>query len=237
MAYKGYVYRVFLNDEIIYIGITNKVKKRMYTHSLRSAWWTVKTRIEFAGVETYSHAVIYEILLINKHQPRYNIASKYENADFSMFPLNENALKFKEFKNDEISDFSKIKPFLPSSRVVLKSDKIKKTEIESEFDVLDCVYDILIRDFDFDYCEKEKHFFVKGYQQNLDLIKNMFPLKVWRHKVKGALLPIKKIEFVSNDSDERIFYIPFELAKQRLEKTRHKYWLRLFEKAGLDLYV
>lgn len=75
---KGYVYRMFVGEEIVYIGMTENVSRRMEQHFTRNKKIITAgiTKIEYADAGNYTDAKIVELWLINKYLPRLNKAGK-----------------------------------------------------------------------------------------------------------------------------------------------------------------
>lgn len=106
MSNKFYVYR-FLNDngEVIYIGRTNDLQRRLetehfseYGHLSKECYRECKT-IEFMELDSKSEMKVYELYLINRYSPKYNVMEN-RNDDFT-FILKEHWTKYKN--NDIMS--------------------------------------------------------------------------------------------------------------------------------------
>ncbi|UGO50977.1 GIY-YIG nuclease family protein [Bacillus phage vB_BanS_Nate] len=104
MMTKFYVYR-FLNklNEVIYVGRTNNLKRRMtyehfskYGHLPQQCYQECGT-VEFMEIESETEMKIYELYLINKYNPKYNVIEN-KNDDFT-FNLEEH---WTEYKNNDI---------------------------------------------------------------------------------------------------------------------------------------
>lgn len=147
-----YIYR-FINfeNEIIYIGKTKHLEKRLNTHfsnkgHLPDKCYLECERIDTLKVETEIEMDIYEIYLINKYNPKYNILSNYKEKISMNLEVNENWTECIEFdliknryryiKEKETSllqlkkDFAELKNIQDSL-----IDRIKK--IENDIDNLD----------------------------------------------------------------------------------------------------
>ena len=78
-----YLYRfVDIKGEIIYIGRTNNIKRRILeehftekTHIVRQCYLEIN-QIEYTEISNESEEVAYEAVLINRMRPKYNIQFK-----------------------------------------------------------------------------------------------------------------------------------------------------------------
>ncbi len=59
-------------DEIIYIGLSTDFYTRISRHRTRSGFWDEVTGLRYAQMGSQLDMAICEILLINKHEPKYN---------------------------------------------------------------------------------------------------------------------------------------------------------------------
>uniref|UniRef100_A0AB39C7C5 GIY-YIG endonuclease n=1 Tax=Bacillus phage KoopaTroopa TaxID=3234046 RepID=A0AB39C7C5_9CAUD len=121
MQSKFYVYR-FLDkdDKTIYIGRTNNLKRRIenehfskYGHLPKECYDKCKT-IEFMDFDSESEMKIWELYLINRYSPQYNIMEN-RNDDFT-FNLEEH---WTEYKNNDIMSKKEYKVY---SFIVMHSD-------------------------------------------------------------------------------------------------------------------
>lgn len=83
---KYYVYRYIHNDEIIYIGKTNDLNRRDKEHK-SDKWYHDKLKYEYIQVDNEFITQLYEVYLINRDNPKENIASK-NNYDVSDIKFN-----------------------------------------------------------------------------------------------------------------------------------------------------
>lgn len=95
---KYYIYKLLnINDEVIYVGQTTNMNKRMYDHKINNYKnWDLYSniyKIRYAEVESDYHMNIYEIHYICKYDPKYNIQFKTNNK--KLFNLPE--VKWKQF--------------------------------------------------------------------------------------------------------------------------------------------
>ena len=87
MEQKFYLYR-FLdkNNNILYIGRTNNIRRRILTEHftskthLRKECYLQTQRVEFAEFPNESEQVAYEAILINQNKPRYNTQFKDDGS-------------------------------------------------------------------------------------------------------------------------------------------------------------
>ncbi|UUV46291.1 nucleotide excision repair endonuclease [Bacillus phage vB_BanS-Thrax2] len=118
---KFYVYR-FLDmfDHVIYIGRTNDLYRRMtyehfstYGHLPQQCYDDCET-IEFMELSSHSEMKVFELYLINKYNPRYNIMEN-RNDNFT-FNLEEH---WTEYKNNDIITKKEYKVY---NYIVMQSD-------------------------------------------------------------------------------------------------------------------
>lgn len=107
-----YVYK-FLdkNNEIIYIGRSKNLDKRILSHThLPENCYKATSSIEYIELKSNDESAIYERYLINKYMPMYNIQHK-NNSEFSF------ELPDKEWKLyvDKIGDVNKYKDYISIS--------------------------------------------------------------------------------------------------------------------------
>lgn len=81
-----YVYRYIYKKEIIYIGITNNLYIRYKQHK-KDKWFNNELKYQFIEVKNKYLAKIYEEYLINRDNPKSNIAEK-NNYDVSDIKFN-----------------------------------------------------------------------------------------------------------------------------------------------------
>lgn len=68
------VYRLFAgNDQLLYVGITNDVSRRMQQHKERKPWWSEVERQEVAWFATRHEAAAEEQRAIRVEKPQYNV--------------------------------------------------------------------------------------------------------------------------------------------------------------------
>jgi excinuclease UvrABC nuclease subunit len=83
---KGYVYR-FLNNQgdIIYVGKTNDMKRRMRQHFLRGhlpkECYKKTNEVQYIKFKSELESSIYEIYYINKFKPIFNKKDKFRTLD------------------------------------------------------------------------------------------------------------------------------------------------------------
>lgn len=68
-------YKVYVGDEVVYVGRTNYWKKRLQIHRyMGSPWVKEMTKVIHYFHSSYADSLVSEALLIREHQPRYNLA-------------------------------------------------------------------------------------------------------------------------------------------------------------------
>lgn len=103
-----YVYRYIDKNEIIYIGITNNLYIRYKQHK-KDKWFNDKLKYQFIEVKNKYLAKVYEEYLINRDNPKSNIAEK-NNYDVSDIKFNIKEmwkavnLENKKQKSNKMSD-------------------------------------------------------------------------------------------------------------------------------------
>lgn len=133
---KGYYVYRFLNknNSIIYIGRTDNLNRRMnYEHFTKKGHLTQKcyeqtTSIEFLSLCSESEMKIYELFLINKYDPIYNIKDK--NKDHFSFELPEmkweKYSKFLGYKQKQYLTLEINMDFLTNTMKLLEKYKLNK---------------------------------------------------------------------------------------------------------------
>lgn len=99
-----YVYRfIDITNTIIYIGKTKDIATRMYQHKTsKKPFWKEWYKIEYVEFENEAEQSLYEILMINKYNPKYNVKDKFE-ANLPIDDMKSNCWKI----YDEIRLYSK----------------------------------------------------------------------------------------------------------------------------------
>lgn len=99
----GYVYK-FLNEDgdVVYIGSTGNITKRMYKHFHDKDNGKMKTReyksvknVSFCETKSRNDAYILEIVLIQKYKPEYNTVS-VNDGDISLCKIDESSFSWRE---------------------------------------------------------------------------------------------------------------------------------------------
>lgn len=139
-----YVYRfINTNNEVIYVGKTNSIETRMYQHKTnKMPFWKEWQRIEYVEFENEKDQLLYEILMINKFNPKYNTKDKF-GASLDINDMHENDWKlFDEIRllsDEEISElYHEYTNMSGSQRGCLKrslNDKIKYARDEQEREI------------------------------------------------------------------------------------------------------
>ena len=102
-----YIYRMYVDDEVKYIGKTKDMRARMSNHFIMapdeygSRVLTMEqaksvTKVEYTYVHTKSNAVILEAYLIAKNKPEWN--KEYVEDDELTFELETGDLEWEEWK-------------------------------------------------------------------------------------------------------------------------------------------
>lgn len=102
---KGYLYQIYIGSEIVYIGITKDMRKRMCVHFTRKDSSVTRqipvneigniTKVEYTETETYSNAIVLEAYLIAKNKPKYN--TDYVEDDELTYTLNTGQIEWREY--------------------------------------------------------------------------------------------------------------------------------------------
>jgi excinuclease UvrABC nuclease subunit len=108
------VYKIYNNDDLIYIGKTNNFYTRIKTHLAQQPWKDKITHIAIAKCKTKVDMDLYEKYYINKLNPKYNKAIVYneiptfavEELNFEKFELN-NFLNMNKSQNLKSSNSNK----------------------------------------------------------------------------------------------------------------------------------
>lgn len=139
-----YVYRFMNSDnKVIYIGKTNSIETRMYQHKTnKMPFWKEWYKIEYVEFDSENEQLLYEILMINKFNPKYNSKDKF-NATLDINDMRENDWKIYDeirlYSDDEISEiYNDYINMNGSRRGCLKrsmNDKIKYARDEEEREI------------------------------------------------------------------------------------------------------
>lgn len=66
------LYRFFDGEDLLYIGSTIDLGRRIYSHSTASAWWTPTLRVEWTAFDSVNAARAAEVRAIFTERPRHN---------------------------------------------------------------------------------------------------------------------------------------------------------------------
>jgi len=92
------IYKFYnINNELLYVGITNNMKIRLKQHKQDKDWFEEINKINISEKMTRNEAHIYEIYYISNEKPKYNI--DYINGGKVNFAID--ILIFKEYKKEK----------------------------------------------------------------------------------------------------------------------------------------
>lgn len=81
---KHFLYRIYGADsELLYIGESNNVERRMREHSKLRPWWPERRRIDIEPFASEQEAVDAERIAIRAEYPKYNIVHAIANQGAS----------------------------------------------------------------------------------------------------------------------------------------------------------
>lgn len=110
MISKFYVYKYVYNDEIIYIGKTNNMKRRVYQHSKEEKFKPyLSSEIYYIELSNKAEIKALETLLINEYKPILNVQDKYQSnsgllvlgdVQWKQFNETNNIKEFTLYDND-----------------------------------------------------------------------------------------------------------------------------------------
>lgn len=89
----NYIYKYVYENEIVYIGKTNDLKRRISEHHREEKFGNKTFDIYYFLCKSQRQADLYEYMLINKYKPALNISDKEEFEDFSYF-IEPNWIKY-----------------------------------------------------------------------------------------------------------------------------------------------
>jgi hypothetical protein len=98
-----FVYKLYSNDDLIYVGKTNDTHIRISNHLSQQPWSEKISHIEFAKCNSKIDMDIYELYYINKLKPKYNKASVSKDSP----TFNIDALNFKRFSLHDFFNLNK----------------------------------------------------------------------------------------------------------------------------------
>lgn len=75
-----YLYRLFHEDELLYVGITLNIDQRLAAHRTQKTWWNDVTRVGLEMHDSRESADHAETVAIQTENPRYNEAPKVLKA-------------------------------------------------------------------------------------------------------------------------------------------------------------
>ncbi len=69
-----WLYKAFsLNEDLLYVGITNNPRKRFEAHRRDSVWWSAHSRMDLIEIGTKEQAIKTEREIIQQERPLFNI--------------------------------------------------------------------------------------------------------------------------------------------------------------------
>lgn len=127
-----YIYFLLNNDkQVIYIGQTNDMRKRMISHKSNKDWWNEVSSVKYSGVSSRFKLDLYEKYYVSKLMPIYNSDFVKEYVDFDIPDLTLQDYKFIEeysFSDFDIKHEQKIKPKKKNVIVYATDDLISKID-------------------------------------------------------------------------------------------------------------
>lgn len=178
-----YIYKLLNeNGEVIYIGKTINIRKRMISHFEQNLeeWKSSVTFIEFAKLPDGATMEIYEIYYIDKIKPKFNKQSKYETT--SKIILEE--LTFTKMSISNYKNFVEIKNIKKRDEVLgynmICQSNIKKISEFNKEELLDRYVIYIPKDYNFIKCCKNTS------NIDVDFIKNKI-FNVQKHLLNCSL--------------------------------------------------
>lgn len=81
----SFVYKIYREGQLIYVGISENLKQRMSSHK-QDQWYAAHDKCVYAEFPNRTVAELYETYLINKYEPTYNIAKQnHDSVDWVHF--------------------------------------------------------------------------------------------------------------------------------------------------------
>ena len=117
-----YLYKYFIDDELVYIGITNDLYGRYLQHKNDWEEYDKINFIEYYGHESYTFIASLENIFIKYFKPKLNKSGKDESNDYSFINIESFNLEFQRIK---VIDLKK-KSVKRASKTLLKYKKVKR---------------------------------------------------------------------------------------------------------------
>lgn len=92
-----YIYKAFKNDDVLYVGISDKVGRRFSQHKSYSEWYSVQDKILVCKLPNRSLCKLYETYLIKTLQPKFNKAEN-NGDDFSLVSFDESSMAWENYE-------------------------------------------------------------------------------------------------------------------------------------------
>ncbi len=92
-----YIYKAFKDDELLYVGISDKVNRRFSQHKSYSDWYSIQDKILVCKLPNRSLCKLYETYLIKTLQPKFNKAEN-NGDDFSLVSFDESSMVWEDYE-------------------------------------------------------------------------------------------------------------------------------------------
>lgn len=207
---KYYVYRYIHNNEIIYIGKTNDLNRRDKEHK-SDKWYHDELKYEYIQVDNEFIAQLYEVYLINRDNPKENIASKNNyNVDDIKFNIEES---WKSVSIKERGNKAKIKKC--NEKNVKKSNKALVMERQ-------------IQDIDDKFIElisKYKQEIIKIYYDEYEFLTVILKCSQFKELLGSKYMPscVVGITFNQNSNMVVLQFNNYENLDEKYKKNIKKY--------------
>lgn len=117
-----FIYKATLCEEVLYIGIADKLPRRLSQHKSSSQWYDLQDKIEFAELPNRSICKLYETYLIKTLTPKFNKAEN--NGDnFSLVSFDESNIKWETY----------VKPTPKGKEAVVEEEDVSYLEGSRDF--------------------------------------------------------------------------------------------------------
>ena len=104
-----FIYKALKGDEVLYVGIADKLSRRFSQHKSYSEWYDLQDTIKVSELPNRRVCKLYETYLIKTLTPKFN-KSENNGDDFSLVSFDETNIRWEEYR--ETLEETHVKPLI-----------------------------------------------------------------------------------------------------------------------------
>jgi hypothetical protein len=157
-----FIYKALKGDEVLYVGIADKLSRRFSQHKSYSEWYDLQDTIKVSELPNRRVCKLYETYLIKTLKPKFN-KSENNGDDFSLVSFDETNIRWEEYKETYYEDILSPKPAPDYSRDYCEYNETFLHYFKANKNLLSSVeentYGDLLLTFTFDTLQEAEDFY------------------------------------------------------------------------------